>query len=76
MTQAKSVIGIIGGSGLYRMDDLQNIRENTIDTPFGKPSDTILTGQIDGVPVAFLAATAALTPFCLAKFPTGPISTP
>lgn len=55
MTQAKSVIGIIGGSGLYRMDDLQNIRENTIDTPFGKPSDTILTGQIDGVPVAFLA---------------------
>lgn len=53
MTQAK--IGIIGGSGLYRMTSLQNPSENIINTPFGKPSDNIVTGQLDGVPVAFLA---------------------
>lgn len=53
MTQAE--IGIIGGSGLYRMANLKNAVENTLDTPFGKPSDNIITGEIDDVPVAFLA---------------------
>ena len=48
-------IGIIGGSGLYRMEGLENIREVEIDTPFGKPSDAIATGTVEGVPVAFLA---------------------
>ena len=46
---------IIGGSGLYKMDGLQNVEEVTIDTPFGAPSDVIFTGSLDGVPVAFLA---------------------
>lgn len=53
MTQ--TTIGIIGGSGLYRMANLQNPIEHSIDTPFGTPSDSIITGQIDGVAVAFLA---------------------
>lgn len=48
-------IGIIGGSGLYHLANLQNTSENTLDTPFGKPSDKIVTGEINGVPVAFLA---------------------
>ena len=48
-------IGIIGGSGLYRMANLQNADESTLDTPFGKPSDNIITGEINGVRVAFLA---------------------
>lgn len=52
---SKAEIGIIGGSGLYRMANLHNAVENTLDTPFGKPSDRLLTGQLDGVPVAFLA---------------------
>jgi 5'-methylthioadenosine phosphorylase len=47
--------GIIGGSGLYRMDGLADMREVVIDTPFGAPSDAIATGTLDGVPVAFLA---------------------
>ncbi|WP_430232111.1 S-methyl-5'-thioadenosine phosphorylase [Nitrosomonas communis] len=51
----KAEIGIIGGSGLYRMANLHNAVENTIGTPFGKPSDNIVTGEIDGIPVAFLA---------------------
>ena len=52
-TQVK--IGIIGGSGLYQMDALQDIEEITLETPFGSPSDALIVGQLDGVSVAFLA---------------------
>ncbi|HIK55728.1 MAG TPA: S-methyl-5'-thioadenosine phosphorylase [Synechococcales cyanobacterium M55_K2018_004] len=48
-------IGIIGGSGLYKMDALKDVREVEIDTPFGKPSDALILGNLDGTPVAFLA---------------------
>lgn len=51
----KTMIGVMGGSGLYSMEALKNAAEQHIDTPFGKPSDAIVTGQIDGVNVAFLA---------------------
>jgi 5'-methylthioadenosine phosphorylase len=47
-------IGIIGGSGLYDIDGMQNIREIEIDTPFGKPSDKFVLGNLDGVEIAFL----------------------
>ena len=47
--------GIIGGSGLYRMDGLADMKEIMVDTPYGAPSDAIATGTLDGVPVAFLA---------------------
>jgi 5'-methylthioadenosine phosphorylase len=47
--------GIIGGSGLYKMDGLADMREVAVDTPYGAPSDAIATGTLDGVPVAFLA---------------------
>lgn len=48
-------IGILGGSGLYRMEGLTEVREQVIDTPFGTPSDALLLGRLDGVDVAFLA---------------------
>ncbi|MGB3219899.1 MAG: S-methyl-5'-thioadenosine phosphorylase [Anaerolineae bacterium] len=48
-------IGIIGGSGVYQMEALQEVREITLDTPFGAPSDAYITGVLDGTPVAFLA---------------------
>lgn len=48
-------IGIIGGSGLYTMEALENPEEVQIDTPWGAPSDSIMTGTVDGVRVAFLA---------------------
>ncbi len=52
----KSVrIGIIGGSGLYRMDGLTDVEEHVIQTPFGVPSDAFLVGKLDGVDVVFLA---------------------
>lgn len=47
-------IGIIGGSGLYKMEALQNIEEITIETPFGKTSDNLITGTLDGEKVVFL----------------------
>ena len=47
-------IGIIGGSGLYQMPELENVREIDVDTPFGKPSDAFIVGELDGVTVAFL----------------------
>jgi len=47
-------IGIIGGSGLYQMPELTNVREIAVDTPFGKPSDAFIVGELDGVTVAFL----------------------
>jgi 5'-methylthioadenosine phosphorylase len=47
-------IGIIGGSGLYKMGILKNTEEIEVETPFGKPSDKITIGKIGGVEVAFL----------------------
>ncbi|MDA0770380.1 MAG: S-methyl-5'-thioadenosine phosphorylase [Chloroflexi bacterium] len=52
MTKAK--IAFIGGSGLYHMDGLEERREVDISTPFGSPSDSIVTGSMSGVGVAFL----------------------
>ncbi|MGK7889057.1 MAG: S-methyl-5'-thioadenosine phosphorylase [Leptolyngbyaceae cyanobacterium] len=48
-------IGIIGGSGLYQMEALKNVEEITVETPFGSPSDALITGTLDQVPVVFLA---------------------
>ncbi len=53
MEQAK--IGIIGGSGLYQMEGLSDVREVSLDTPFGKPSDNYILGTLEGQSVAFLA---------------------
>ncbi|MEM1254116.1 MAG: S-methyl-5'-thioadenosine phosphorylase [Cyanobacteria bacterium P01_H01_bin.21] len=52
---AQAEIGIIGGSGLYKMDALTDVEEVTIETPFGAPSDAFICGKLDGTPVAFLA---------------------
>ncbi len=47
-------IGVIGGSGVYEMEGIKNLREVKIRTPFGQPSDTIVVGEIGGVGCAFL----------------------
>jgi len=52
MRQAK--IGVIGGSGLYKMDALKNVEEINLSTPFGMPSDSFIIGELDGANVAFL----------------------
>ena len=50
-----ALIGVIGGSGLYHMEALQGAQELVLETPYGKPSDAVVTGTVHGVPVAFLA---------------------
>ena len=51
---AREMIGIIGGSGLYQMDGVKLTGEKFVETPFGKPSDSIMLGQLNGFDVAFL----------------------
>ncbi|MGH9823450.1 MAG: S-methyl-5'-thioadenosine phosphorylase [Blastocatellia bacterium] len=52
MSQAK--IGVIGGSGIYRMEALRDVEEVSVETPFGEPSDKFIVGTLEGVRVAFL----------------------
>ncbi len=52
---AKAEIGIIGGSGLYGMPGLTDIREERVETPFGEPSEVFVLGTLEGRQVAFLA---------------------
>jgi len=49
------LIGVIGGSGLYQMEGLRNAKEIRLKTPFGPPSDAIVTGTLEGRRVAFLS---------------------
>jgi len=51
----KVTLAIIGGSGLYNMQGLQNTDELDLDTPFGKPSAPIIVGDLEGQRIAFLA---------------------
>jgi 5'-methylthioadenosine phosphorylase len=49
-----NAIGVIGGSGLYQIDGLEKPREITLETPYGKPSDSLMSGLIAGRQVYFL----------------------
>jgi 5'-methylthioadenosine phosphorylase len=49
------IIGVIGGSGLYELDGLEDLSEQRVDTPFGAPSDAYLTGTLEGRRMVFLA---------------------
>ncbi|HLZ33829.1 MAG TPA: S-methyl-5'-thioadenosine phosphorylase [Nitrospira sp.] len=48
-------IGIIGGSGLYDIEGLRNVKQLAVRTPFGQPSDAVVLGELEGVRVAFLS---------------------
>ena len=54
MAKREAEIAVIGGSGLYEMEGLEQVECVDINTPFGKPSDAIVVGSLEGVPVAFL----------------------
>ena len=51
---AQAVIGVIGGSGLYELEGLQNVEEVRLQTPFGEPSDAYITGTLGDVKLVFL----------------------
>ena len=48
------MIGVIGGSGLYEIDGLEDAKWQSVDSPWGAPSDQILTGRLNGIAMAFL----------------------
>jgi 5'-methylthioadenosine phosphorylase len=52
---SEPAVGIIGGSGLYELAGLTDVRWRKVRTPFGDPSDEYCTGRLDGRPVIFLA---------------------
>lgn len=49
-----AIVGVIGGSGLYQIDGIKDVKEVALDTPFGHPSDVFFTGELDGTQVVFL----------------------
>ena len=51
---AKAVLGIIGGSGIYDLPGLQDVREEAIKSPWGEPSSPVRHGTIAGLPIVFL----------------------
>lgn len=51
---SEKVIGIIGGSGLYEMEGLKNVKEVKVKTPFGNPSDAYIVGKLGDVKMVFL----------------------
>jgi len=54
MKEQIPAIGVIGGSGLYQMEEVQDVTEHQINTPFGSPSDTLIGGTLSGRQVYFL----------------------
>ena len=54
MKKGKPYLGIIGGSGIYDLDNISNAEWQNVSSKFGEPSDKILTGEIDKVNIAFL----------------------
>lgn len=48
-------LGVLGGSGFYKMDGLEIEEERAVETPYGAPSDKLVFGKIEGQPIAFLA---------------------
>jgi 5'-methylthioadenosine phosphorylase len=52
---AEVKVGVIGGSGLYQMNELTGVEEIKLSTPFGDPSDSYIVGMLEGVRIAFLS---------------------
>jgi 5'-methylthioadenosine phosphorylase len=50
----QTMLGVIGGSGVYQIDGLEGATSVTVKTPWGKPSDELMVGRLGGLPVAFL----------------------
>jgi len=51
----KAVLGVIGGSGLYDLPGLEQVREERIDSPWGEPSSALRIGEIAGLPIVFMS---------------------
>jgi len=59
--EGQGAIGVIGGSGLYEMEGLEDVASVSVDTPFGSPSDALITGTLEGCPWFFSPDTGEAT---------------
>lgn len=50
----RTVLGVIGGTGLYELPGLESVRKEAIETPWGTPSDELVLGTLDGLDMVFL----------------------
>ncbi len=71
----KTVLGIIGGSGVYQIDGLENARWQKVASPWGEPSDEFLTGRLSGVDMVFLPRHGRGHVHTPTSIPIAPIST-
>lgn len=55
MSPNRGRVGLIGGSGVYDLSGIEDLKEEKLETPFGAPSDSYFTGTLEGVPVAFFS---------------------
>ena len=55
MSAPSADVGLIGGSGLYALAGMTDVRDVRVDTPFGPPSDLVRVGRVGATGVAFLA---------------------
>ncbi len=51
----ETMLGVIGGSGLYHLPDLATVSTQEVRTPFGAPSAPLVTGELNGLPITFLS---------------------
>ena len=72
---AKAIVGVIGGSGVYHLPDLTDMREKAVSTPWGDPSDALRFGRVGATDASFWPATAAATASRLRASTTAPTST-
>ena len=59
---SQRIVGVIGGSGLYELEGLENVEEIRVETPFGDPSDAIIKGTLDDVTMPSIRAWMAANP--------------
>ena len=52
---AEYPLGVIGGSGFYKMAGLEILEERKVETPYGRPSDKLVLGRLEGTQIVFLA---------------------
>ena len=63
MSDSKPVLGVIGGSGVYEIDGLQNKRWKKVSSSFGEPSDELLFGNLNGHEMVFCLDMGGVTEF-------------
>ena len=74
MSTKPCVLGVLGGSGFYKLQGLEIVAQRHVHTPFGEPSDRLLEANVGGRRAYFYPAMGAAIRCCLPRCPTAPTS--